>query len=550
MGWDKVKHNLFLIVFYGLHLYFFFFMILWPVGENIAAKCSGQWNCRRHIRKTEFGYSLDLGDGQWREFRNSLILLGGAVFFTSMLTHIVHRILPDFSLLPIRFLIGIIVLFIQHRYHIIIVLLIIYGGYVIAHNNPKSNYTPYCIWSYGIFILCFKESYRIQHLPGWHWLQLFFHYEYGGMYRWHLPMNFLVLRMISYGMDHYWAINAIPAAVITHDTTTRQTFEHPATTNTTTIETHLSSTQIVKEDMKYPDNHSCKLTDYNYFNYLTYMIYAPLYIAGPILSFNAFMKYEFHPQSRVNSALYILRWVVNFCLLEGLLAYFPLFAVIQSNLLFHLTPVEICVVLYLVLKMMWLKFLLLWRFFRAWCLLDGVYVEENMDRCMSNNYSLAQFWQHWHSTFNQWIVRYVYIPLGGREYQLFSVWIIFAFVALWHDLEWKLLLWGCLNSLFYSIELFVYKPLRQYRHGSPWYQWLVSCFGALYILILMMVNAIGYAVGTGGISIVMNKLCSEDGLWTLLGSFYFLMIGVNIMFYYESLFGKNSSAEKKVVGVE
>jgi D-alanyl-lipoteichoic acid acyltransferase DltB (MBOAT superfamily) len=270
------------------------------------------------------------------------------------------------------------------------------------------------------------------------------------------------------------------------------------------------------------------------------MIYAPLYIAGPILSFNAFMKYEYTPQTKMNSGIYAVRWIINFFVLEMLLSYFPFFAIINSNLLFHLNALEICVVVYLILKMMWLKFLLLWRFFRAWCLFDGVYVEENMARCMSNNYSLEQFWQNWHSTFNQWIVRYLYIPCGGRQYQMISVWIIFAFVALWHDLEWKLFLWGCLNSLFYSIEIFVYKPLRQHRHSSPFNQWLVSCFGALYILILMMVNAIGYAVGTGGISIVMNKLFSEDGIWTLLGSFYFLMIGVNIMFYYESLFVKSS----------
>lgn len=32
--------------------------------------------------------------------------------------------------------------------------------------------------------------------------------QYGGMYSWQLPVNFLVLRIVSYGMDHHWAVQA------------------------------------------------------------------------------------------------------------------------------------------------------------------------------------------------------------------------------------------------------------------------------------------------------------------------------------------------------
>ena len=61
---------------------------------------------------------------------------------------------------------------------------------------------------------------------------------------------------------------------------------------------------------------------------------------------------------------------------------------------------------YLLLLVMWLKFLLIWRFFRLWAMMDGLETPENMTRCMSNNYSLAQFWKGWHASYNQWIVRY------------------------------------------------------------------------------------------------------------------------------------------------
>ena len=35
------------------------------------------------------------------------------------------------------------------------------------------------------------------------------------------------------------------------------------------------------------------------------------------------------------------------------------------------------------------------------------------------------------------------------------MWIIFGFVAIWHDLEWKLVLWGLLNAGFFVVEVCV-----------------------------------------------------------------------------------------------
>ena len=46
---------------------------------------------------------------------------------------------------------------------------------------------------------------------------------------------------------------------------------------------------------------------------------------------------------------------------------------------------------------------------------DGVLVHENMKRCMSNNCTLTGFWRNWHCSFNRWLVRYVYVPLGGSR---------------------------------------------------------------------------------------------------------------------------------------
>ncbi|KAF5825594.1 MBOAT, membrane-bound O-acyltransferase family-domain-containing protein [Dunaliella salina] len=69
-----------------------------------------------------------------------------------------------------------------------------------------------------------------------------------------------------------------------------------------------------------------------------------------------------------------------------------------------------------VLVYMWLKFLIIWRFFRAVALADGIVPPENMGRCVCNNYDIEGFWRSWHASYNRWLVRYVYVPLGGNRW--------------------------------------------------------------------------------------------------------------------------------------
>lgn len=77
-------------------------------------------------------------------------------------------------------------------------------------------------------------------------------------------------------------------------------------------------------------------------------------------------------------------------------------------------------------------------------------------KCMSNNYSVANFWKGWHCSFNRWLVRYIYVPLGGsKPGRWWNVFVVFLFVALWHDVEAKLLMWGLLNGVFFVLEALI-----------------------------------------------------------------------------------------------
>ena len=47
-----------------------------------------------------------------------------------------------------------------------------------------------------------------------------------------------------------------------------------------------------------------------------------------------------------------------------------------------------------------MKFLMIWRIPRAWALIDGFEVVENLNRCFASNKGLEGFWRAWHRSFN------------------------------------------------------------------------------------------------------------------------------------------------------
>jgi hypothetical protein len=67
-------------------------------------------------------------------------------------------------------------------------------------------------------------------------------------------------------------------------------------------------------------------------------------------------------------------------------------------------PFEVGVTSLMVLNFMWLKFAVIWRFFRLWALVSGVEVPENMLRCVNNNATILGFWKGWHASYNRWLV--------------------------------------------------------------------------------------------------------------------------------------------------
>ncbi|KAH0833403.1 hypothetical protein J3R83DRAFT_12509 [Lanmaoa asiatica] len=175
------------------------------------------------------------------------------------------------------------------------------------------------------------------------------------------------------------------------------------------------------------------------------------------------------------------------------------------------------------LMIVWLKLLLPWRFFRLWSPSqwdrsagehDSMYGKQLLHiRFLAK---LAPFVQSMDSAVMIFPIpsrhpltggRYIYVPLGGTKSVAITTALIFTFVALWHDLSFRLLAWGWLVSVFILPELLAATLLPQSKYGRhTWYRHVCACGGVLNVLTMIAANLVGFVIGTDGILYMANQI--------------------------------------------
>lgn len=131
---------------------------------------------------------------------------------------------------------------------------------------------------------------------------------------------------------------------------------------------------------------------------------------------------------------------------------------------------------------------------------------------MTNNYSGLAFWRSWHRSFYLWILRYMYIPLGGSKYGALNIWPIFTLVAIWHDIELNLLAWGWLICLFLLPELVCRKALRPRLMHFAYYRHLAAIAASFSVLMMMTANLVGFAIGLDGFKLMVQGIFTKKGI--------------------------------------
>ncbi|KAL8960727.1 MAG: hypothetical protein Q9193_002615 [Seirophora villosa] len=424
------------------------------------------------------------------------------------------------------------------------VLAILYVNFSIAKGLPRS-YVPFATWVFNIGILFANELCKgypyagIAQLLGAgtgafntssdlkadkNWGAILD--GYGGLLpRWEVLFNITVLRLISFNLDYCWSLNRVGGSPLE-----KKQLDQSMLSERNRVDT------------------PAKSEDYSFRNFFAYVLYSPLYLAGPILTFNDFisqLRYTPRSISRDRTTLYGIRFLVSLLTMEVMLHFLYAVAISKSQPAWDLyTPFQLSMLGYFNLHIIWLKLLLPWRFFRLWALLDGIDPPENMVRCMSDNYSALAFWRGWHRSFNRWIVRYIYIPLGGsggpgtrgsggKARAVFNMLVVFTFVALWHDIQLNLLIWGWLVTLFVLPEVLAgYAfPKRKWSDNPGAYRMICGVGAVGNILMMMAANLVGFAVGLDGLrDLVRGIVGSYSGLVFLAAACVALFVGAQVMF--------------------
>ena len=350
---------------------------------------------------------------------------------------------------------------------------------------------------------------------------------YKGVFGWHSLFNLVVLRLISFNMDRHWAVLAGAGG------TAESIAQHRSRCLDCSSRDGQAACTAWRERQSQP------LANYNPLSYFCYLFYVPLHFAGPTISFNAYMSYMQRPSRLPASYLlqYAARLLLCAVLLDVLLHFLYVFALAQPAAFSSLSLVSLSGLVYWTLTSMWLKFLVIWRFFRLFALLDGVECVENMVRCVNNHHSVAEFWREWHRAFNRWLIRYIYVPLGGNlathaqhskpawllARRVLNVFVVFSWVAYWHDRTMQLLAWGWLIALLFVPQLAADALLARTRLDTHRHYRQIRCLAAaLNILLMMLFNMVGYSVGISGTLDIARTLADAPLLYwcTMLACFF------------------------------
>lgn len=212
-------------------------------------------------------------------------------------------------------------------------------------------------------------------------------------------------------------------------------------------------------DLYRKDAPKCSILDY-----LTFMVYFPQILQGPILRYEELVP-QFHDEKcRHFDAERFAKGIQHFTiglakkvLLADTLAKAVNFG--YENVLLLDSPSAILLAAGYLFE--------LYFDFSGYCdmavglgKLIGIEVIENFDSPFKSA-SVKEFWRRWHITLGRFFTKYVYIPLGGsrrgKVRTILNTLIIFLLSGLWHGANWTFVFWGLLHGIgvaWDSLEIF------------------------------------------------------------------------------------------------
>ena len=206
----------------------------------------------------------------------------------------------------------------------------------------------------------------------------------------------------------------------------------------------------------------------SFFDYLTFMVYFPQLLQGPILLRSEFMEQlkeperrRFHAERFSEGIQFFVFGLAKKVLLADTLAKAVNYGYSNVSMLDSISA--------LLLAVGYLTEL--YFDFSGYCdmavglgKMIGLEVAENFDAPF-HSASVKEFWRRWHMTLGGWFRDYLYIPLGGNRVSVlrwcFNMFVVWLLSGLWHGAGWNFALWGLYFGVFLSAEKLIEKKWKE-----------------------------------------------------------------------------------------
>lgn len=193
------------------------------------------------------------------------------------------------------------------------------------------------------------------------------------------------------------------------------------------------------------------------FEMVTYIIFFPQLIAGPIVKARSFLpQYRSVPFKEINFLLAIRFLIIGFFFKMVVADNLKDFTVFLTQPGFGAASgADLLLMLYGYSFQIYADFFGYSTIAVGLALLFGYRLPENFNVPYVSA-SFSEFWSRWHISLSSWLREYLYFPLGGnrkghlRTYC--NLFIVMLIGGLWHGAGWNYLLWGASHGVVLAIE--------------------------------------------------------------------------------------------------
>ena len=162
--------------------------------------------------------------------------------------------------------------------------------------------------------------------------------------------------------------------------------------------------------------------------------------------------------------------------------------------------------------------------------------------------NIQDFWRRWHITLSRWLVKYLYIPLGGSRRgamrTVLNIFITFLLCGIWHGAGWTFVAWGAMHGL----GIVVYRMWKNVGVTLPKaVSWIITFLYVNWAWVLFRAHDFSDAIK------IFKGMCGLEGIvfpLSLENTFYVLQDwGVSFGPWLRTIRGDDASFFYVVVGI-